>query len=473
MGTSNPKSQSFLALASRGAGVGLKFLYTLLLAKLLGATDMGLYTLALSVASMGTLISGFGFENPTVRLIAKYRISQESERINGLLIMVSFFVVASGLVICSFVILGAGFISNSVFHKPELYTPLILIAGSVIAFSLFNIFNGALRGIGLGERAVFLQNVVVPFCGIILFLLLFYLGKRVTGASIAYLLSSLAAASLSFLLVAKYIKISIAGKFPPLKEVMRDSGEFFSLSVINGLQNWIGIYIIGICMASQDVGIFRVVSSIAILISLPIQSVNDVLPPAIVKYHTSSQMSRLQDVLVENSRWILSVSLPVFIIVTLFPRYILSFFGKDFGDGNYALIILSVGYLFNSFMGTVGLVLRMTDNQRYIVKARAIVLMSSIGLYYFFTKEYGLIGAASVFTAAIIIMNIWNAISMRRLLGIRSYTLNVKDLLAATIAAIFVMMLVKVSFGSTLLALLVFSVTYLLMTRKIVFKSVF
>lgn len=472
MGTSNLQIRSFFALISRVLGVGLRFLYTLVLAKLLGARDMGLYTLALSVASIGTMISGFGFENPTVRLTAKYRISQNSEEMRGLLTMVSIYVLSLSLVIFFLIIVGADFISRNIFNKPELYAPLVLIAGSVVTFSFFNIFNSVLRGIGLGERAVFLQNVLVPFCGILMFLVLFYLGNRVKGAAIAYLFSSLAGMTFGLLLVTKSIKINAARRYPSIKEVMRDSIEFFSLNIVNSLQNWIGVYVIGILMASEDVGIFRVASSIAILISLPLQSVNDILPPAIVRYYTSSQISRLQAVLSDNSRWIMAISLPIFVIMTLFPQYILSFFGKDFTAGGYALIILSLGYLFNSFIGTVGLVLRMTDNQKYIIRARVIVFIMSIGLYYYFTKAYGVIGTAFVSTAAIVVMNVWNTISMHKLLGIRSYTFNLKDLLLATTFATIIMLLIKVSFGNTLFALLVFSITYLLMTKKTIFRSI-
>lgn len=472
MGTSNFKIQSFLVLISRVLGIGLSFLNTFLLARFLGARDLGFYTLALSVASTGTIISQFGFENPLVRLSAKYKVTQNIEEIRGLIIIVSIFVLFVSLAISILLILGAGFISKNIFHKPEISTLIILISGSVIFLSFFNIFKNVLRGIEQGDRAIFLSNLVAPSCSIIFFLLLFYFGRRTSAAAIAYLFSSFIIMTLSLLFIHKSIRIFDVKKFPSFKEVIHDSFEFFILGTINSIQNWLGIYIIGMLLASEDVGVFKVASSIAILISLPLESVNTVLPPAIVNYHSTSQTSRLQDILSDNSRWIMAISLPIFIIVILFPQYILYFFGKDFTTGKYVLIILSLGYLFNSFMGTVGLVLRMTDNQKYIIKARIIVFIMSIGLYYYFTKAYGVIGAAFVSTAVIIAMNIWNTISMYKLLGIRSFTFNLKDLLLANILATIVMLSINLIFRNTLLSLFVFSITYLLMTKKTIFKGI-
>ena len=443
-----------------------------MLARLLGARDMGLYTLALSVASIGSMVAGLGFGNPTIRLTAKYRASQNLEEIRGLLTIISICVLSLGLIIFFFIILGAGFISRNIFHKPELYAPLILISGSVVTFSFLNVFNNALRGIGQGDRAVFLENILIPLCGISIFLLLFYFGNKVKGAAIAYLFSTTAGLIFSLFLVTKSIKMHISRRFPPLREIMRDSTEFFVLNIINNLQTWIGIYIVGILMASEDVAILKVASSIAILVSLPLQSVNDILPLAIVKYHASSQISRLQSVLSDNSRWIMAISLPIFVVIILFPQYILSLLGKDFTTGGHALIILSLGYLFDSFMGSVSLILRMTDNQKYIIRAGAIVFVVSIGLYYYFTKTYGVIGTAFVSTTVIIVMNVWNTINVQKLFKIRAYTLNLKDLLSAIALSTAMMLLIKAVGGSVILCLLTFSIFYLLMTRKIIFRII-
>ena len=433
---------------------------------------MGLYTLALSVATTGAMVAGLGFENPTIRLSAKYRVSQNSEEMRGLLTIVSICVLSLGLIIFSIITLGAGFISRSIFHKPELYSPLILIAGSVVTFSFLNVFNNVLKGIGQGNRSVFLENVFVPFCGISMFLLLFYLGNKVKGAAIAYLFSSIAGMIFSLFFVTKSIKIRISRRFPSLGEMMRESTEFLILNIINNIQSWIGIYVVGILMASEDVAILRVASSIAILVSLPLQSINDILPLTIVKYYTSSQISRLQSVLSDNSRWIMAISLPIFVVIILFPQYILSLLGKDFTAGGYALIILSLGYLFDSFMGSVSLILRMTDNQKYIIRARAIVFIASIGLYYYLTKVYGVIGTAFVSTTVIIVMNVWNTINVQKLFRIRAYTFNLKDLLVAITLSTAMLLLIKAVGGSVILCLLTFSITYLLMTRKIIFRII-
>src|SRR4030042_3796499 len=223
--------RSFFAFTSRVLGVGLRFFYIFLFAKLLGTRDMGLYTLALSVASIGSMVAGLGFGNSTTRLTAKYRISQDSEKLSGLLLMVSIWVLSVGLATFFLIILGSGSISRSIFHKPELYVPLVIIAGSVVSFSFFNVLNNVLRGIGRGDRAVFLENIFMPLCGIFMFLLLFYFDNKVKGAAIAYLFSTTAGLILSLFLVTKSIKIRIPSKFPHLIEIMRESAEFFTLSV--------------------------------------------------------------------------------------------------------------------------------------------------------------------------------------------------------------------------------------------------
>jgi len=56
-------------------------------------------------------------------------------------------------------------------------------------------------------------------------------------------------------------------------------------------------------------------------------------------------------------------SVPLVVIFFMFPEYLLGLFGEEFKIGVTAFIFLSCGRLVSSFSGSVGNILKMTDNQ--------------------------------------------------------------------------------------------------------------
>ena len=108
-------------------------------------------------------------------------------------------------------------------------------------------------------------------------------------------------------------------------------------------------------------------------------------------------------------------------IILVFSKQILHFFGAEFIEGSTALIILAIGQLFNSFCGPVGNLLNMTGNHKEFRNVIFISLLINIVLNFVLIKDFGINGAATATTISLIAWNLLGVIIVKKKLHIYSY----------------------------------------------------
>lgn len=99
----------------------------------------------------------------------------------------------------------------------------------------------------------------------------------------------------------------------------------------------------------------------------------------------------------------------IFILLLLFRRPILDFFGPEFSVGEMALMVLAVGQFFNAVCGPVGVVLQMTGKQKLFRNLVFWAFLCNLILSLILVPIYGLKGAAISCAAG---MSIWNIVGV-------------------------------------------------------------
>ena len=131
------------------------------------------------------------------------------------------------------------------------------------------------------------------------------------------------------------------------------------------------------------------------------------IAPTVSRLYAHGEIERLQKILSKSVRKVMLFSLPMALIMVLAGKYVLIYvFGNEFALARYALAVLSGAQLINACMGSVGLILNMTGNE----KDTAIVLASTAGLNIclnaLLIPLYGILGAAIATAISIILWNI-------------------------------------------------------------------
>jgi O-antigen/teichoic acid export membrane protein len=96
-------------------------------------------------------------------------------------------------------------------------------------------------------------------------------------------------------------------------------------------------------------------------------------------------------------------------------------FGKEFAAASTALSILCLGQIVNVLMGSVGLVLNMTGNEKSTLRGVSITLVLNIILLAILIPPYKEVGAAIAVCASMICWNLILAYDAYRLTKLKTW----------------------------------------------------
>src|SRR5690606_7737260 len=117
--------------------------------------------------------------------------------------------------------------------------------------------------------------------------------------------------------------------------------------------------IMGLYISGEEIGLFSLANSTAFVISFVLWIINSVSSPYFASYYAENNLYELQRMVRNSTLYMLILAVPIFLIITIFPSFILSFFGEEYIEAKNGLIILACAQLFNVATGPVYLLLRM------------------------------------------------------------------------------------------------------------------
>lgn len=149
---------------------------------------------------------------------------------------------------------------------------------------------------------------------------------------------------------------------------------------------------------SASVAYYSVAIKIITVLSMVIISVNIGVSTKIAEHFIESKKD-LQETVKKSSRLIFIFSFPLVVLVCIFSKTILNFFGKGYDIASTSLILLMFGQGVNAAFGSVPIYLNMTGRQalfQYILIGAVIV---DLILNIILVPKYGMIGSAIAFTS--------------------------------------------------------------------------
>ena len=181
---------------------------------------------------------------------------------------------------------------------------------------------------------------------------------------------------------------------------------------------------LGYFKTAADVGIYAAVAKLGGLVVLPLVSFNNIFAPMISEFYSRNEMNKLEDLFKIVTKWIFTLSLPVFLIFILFARPIMGIFGQSFVIGTAALIIFGAGQLINAGTGSVGIILTMTGRPKINLLNSIALCVLNIILNYLLIPQYGIIGAAFATGLSIAIINVLRLAEVYYFLRIHPFRLD-------------------------------------------------
>lgn len=390
------KGGGFLAAGSLFE-FGIRFVIAFLLARLLGATEYGMYNLAISTAVIVASIAALGMDDGMIRYIAMMASKQDEKGVWGTLQIGIGIGIITSFLAGAVLFLLAEPISLYIFHDPELVPLLKLFSFIVPPLTMSNILVGATRGFKRMDYSALAENVIQFVIRLALIAALALIGLNVMMASAVFGLSELAATVALLYFLHKQFSFK-----RPLREARHDTRGIFNFAIpfwlsgmLSKFRKNIQAILLGTFNTVTSVGVFAIVSSINLVGRISYQSIIASVKPFLAELHTQGNIKQMGQLYQTTTRWTLITNLPIFLIMVLYPAQLLNIFGESFVAGSSALIILAFAELANAGTGICGSIIDMTGYTKLKLTNSVIwvLLLSVTNLL--LIPPWGVIGAAT------------------------------------------------------------------------------
>lgn len=403
---------NFLARATifsfiiQGTGVILLLLVEIVLARLLGVSQFGIYATVVAWIYLLGLIATLGLNQLLLRFVPAYLAKEDSGSLKGVIKRSNLWAA-----LASAVIFFLGVIVLRVFKINDvLFVPFILALISIPFLALSSLRQAVLRGLGKFIHALLPEFILRPLVLMVLlggFTILSGQHLTAVNALTLSLFSIFTAFAVGAFWQHKYLPTQVKNSVA----IYHDREWYFiamPLLIFVGL-NLISIRIdvvmLGMITGVKEVGVYSAASRIADVIVFGLVSANIVVVPMIARHYSSGKHDELQAMVKLAARGILLFTAPLAIIVLIFGREILNLFGSAFSAGYYVLVILVVGQFASVLSGPVGSIMVMTGHQKSAAKMAGISAVTNLSLNIILIPRFGMIGAAISTSISLAVLN--------------------------------------------------------------------
>ena len=405
----------------------LSFVGAALLARFLGTSGFGAYSLAIAWVGMLNIPAGLGLDKLLVREIAIYQKQASWSLMNGLLRWAN----QTALFACIGLALVAAIVSWFLIghSNPQL---LLTFWVSLILLPLTTIRNlrlAAMRGLHHVLLGQLPEMLIQPLLLIVLVGgAYFLLGKDLNSlwamafTIVSYWVSFVIGVQLLLKKLPQPVKESSPQYQPKIWMASALPLMFIgAMQVINGRTDAL---MLGALKGVEAVGVYSVVDRLSGFTLFFQGAINMPLAPLASSLYAAGDMKRLESIISKASLGVLLATLPLVAFLILGGHWCLSLFGPGFTQGQSALTILSLGQLVNAATGAVAVLLTMSGHEKFTAISIGASAIVNVVLNALLIPPWGVVGAATATSTSIVLMNILMAVWVYKKMGIHSTVLG-------------------------------------------------
>lgn len=391
-------------LTIRGTGMLLQLLSTLIIARYIGAEQMGIYSVYL--ASMMVLASFLSVGTPiyAMKQVAVLFNRGSFLHIFDLLKHLSLLVFIFSIILTFLYLLLAPYLSswlNTSIH------PFFVILGAFF-FTISRILNESLKSMGLINTSVFLESILLAT----LMITVVTIVDLVDASANAIIIAGANISSNALLMILAIVVITIKLPKTTKTETTFEKPHFYDLTPFWGnlviVFAFINapLFVLPFFATDAEVGIFSIAYRLIMILINILGVLAAIIGPKIAIAASNSDHIELKKLLRISAKYSLALFFPVALTLALFPKHILSLFGNEFAQGDLPLFIMLMGQTIYAATGIVDLFLSMTGNADKEFKIAILFLLIMYGLLFLGGYYFGMLGVAAAFSIGIASKNI-------------------------------------------------------------------
>lgn len=400
---------------------GLGFLNGIIIARLLGPSEFGIYTLLMATTSLAATIAALGLPMLITRQLATYVVQEQWAMLKGLIYKSRLWILLSSLFAIEVVVA----LQKLQIFGVDIHPIALALMLSLIPLTALNQQRAAiLRGLHRVILADVPELVLRPLLIIIILSSCLLFLPRIDATQA--MLMQFVALSIVFITGLVFVrrhtprKVRLTQIETTGKQWIMGSLPFFAMALIGSFEGQVAIYILNAQTNTSEVGLFQAANQMVKLVVLGLTAVNMPLQPKISAAWARGDSIAIQELASQAVRLGTSIALAGALILIILAEPLLTLYGQAYLSATPALRILAIGQLCNAAAGSCGLVLAMTGHQHTVLLGQCLALMVNIVAAWYLTSQWGAIGAATAVTLGLLTWNGLLAISVFRKMHINT-----------------------------------------------------
>lgn len=403
---------------------GLSLASLMILARLLGANGYGAFANATAWVNIFVAFATFGFGTLLVRDVAVLQAKHEWTTLHGVLRFSDRFVLGlSALLVIVFIVMA-----RFIYYKPgenSLLQIMWIAAPLIPLWAIASLRQSAIRGLEQTSRAMLPDLIIRPALVLVGIFVVFYGFPGSLNASVAM------AVSVGGSIIALAVGIVWLQKFLP-KEVHQSRPEYeaktwltsaLPLFILGGMQSIISqtpTVILGVSSSIENAGLYAVAIRLAsVMIYLP-SAIGIIIGPMMARLYANNEKDRVQNLLTQTTRVSFIINLLTSLVLFVFGKIILSFFGPEYVAAQLGLYLLVIGNLVDNALGNSIILLAMTGYERIVATIIIISAFTNVVLNFLLIPSYGFTGAALVSAIIMIVSRCVFAFVAKKKVGVNT-----------------------------------------------------
>ena len=391
------------------------FAMNIVVARTLGASEAGLFFLAMTMITIFAAVSRLGLDQTLVRFIAAEQVTGDASSLHGVYRKSVKWTFLASLLLTLVIAESTEFPLLDLIMLPD-FSPVFKIAMFAIPLvALYTLLAHALQGLKNIVGSMLILNVMVP---VILLLMMLWAPTKLAGTlSLYYVLACLVTLLLGFIFWKQSAPETPVITSFSSSRLYQACLPLWGVTILAQVIQWSSQIMLGIWSTAEEVAFFATAQRTAMLTSFVLFAVNAIAAPKFAAMHAQNDTEGLKKTAILSVRLMLVAAIPALAVMLLFPEWLMSFFGDEFKAAATALVILSLGQFVNIATGSVGYLLSMTGLERKV--RDNMVISTTLGLILGLTliPSFGLTGAAIATASAIASQNLLGVYQVRKYLG--------------------------------------------------------
>jgi stage V sporulation protein B len=365
---------------------------TIFLGRILGADDLGLYRMVLSIYNISVLFVGIGIPAAMIKFIAENKDDPDSIKSTYSTCLFSLLLIGVAIVP---VVYASSAVFAETFKMPELNSLIKIIAFAFPFWMLYDTTLGLMNGLRRMRTYAFGQ-ITQALLLVILTVIFLYFGIGVIGSVYAILISYAATSLLLVYHVRDFIQTSIADFFTRIKKIASFGSQIMVANAVNTINFQADVVFVGYFLLASDVGYYAVAASLSRLLWVLPQSIQRITYPSLSECWANNNQRLFNEVVNKSIQYTACLLTPMMLFVIFYAQEIISLtMGEGFEASVAPLLILLVGGTINAIIQRpIGSILYAIGLPRLNLKIFSSIAVCNIILNILLIPLFGIIGAA-------------------------------------------------------------------------------